>query len=502
MRCLHFRAPPLNTAAVDSLCVLFYTTCRWWQASLTRRLFSLCECAHESCTCLNMCHSPAPSISLAGGGLAPSFAASFPRRLQCYGRKFHALFSHDKSSYGARVARRPWRSVRHQDVLPTPSARFALASRLGGWRVPLASCNGGRHAQSRSAMLALIFCLGGFVSLWSQAAWAAFQADCFPCSAHTQAPQRPNMPQNAPAPSVLYPPCRKGGVRRVARHALGGEAVGAAPAAADAVLSAPGWVFLPRAPAPPSFERSPSHSNLGPFFLSAHRAGRRPPCVWLDRTSYPCQGLSARHGIFAHLVAAVAAGLRPTSGVLRQVHPRAFVGLGRRGWTSGSASSRNDCARRRVPGRSAVRPTRCDLWPPSGATPSRLKGLQVEWPPVRGAAVAALVPSALDEAAAFGEETSAAFPAVVAEKAAGRLYLDSAATSHKPAAVLERLSSFYRSSNSNVHRAVYKEASEATAAYEAAREAVARWVGARSPTQIVFTSGATEAINLVAHTWG
>jgi len=81
------------------------------------------------------------------------------------------------------------------------------------------------------------------------------------------------------------------------------------------------------------------------------------------------------------------------------------------------------------------------------------------------------------------------------------VYLDSAATSQKPAAVIEALSEHLRSHNANVHRGVYELAQEADAAYDGARERVAAFVGGQARTTI-FTKNATEAINLVAYSWG
>jgi cysteine desulfurase / selenocysteine lyase len=81
------------------------------------------------------------------------------------------------------------------------------------------------------------------------------------------------------------------------------------------------------------------------------------------------------------------------------------------------------------------------------------------------------------------------------------VYLDSAATSQKPTAVLAELDRYYRMLNANVHRGVYTLAEEATTAYEDARIKVARFVGAKKPKEIIFTRGTTEATNLVAHSW-
>jgi cysteine desulfurase/selenocysteine lyase len=81
------------------------------------------------------------------------------------------------------------------------------------------------------------------------------------------------------------------------------------------------------------------------------------------------------------------------------------------------------------------------------------------------------------------------------------IYLDSAATSQKPEAVLDAMSDYYRRYNANIHRGIYRIAEEATAAYEDARRRVAGFVGAASPRELIFTRNSTEAINLVAYSW-
>jgi cysteine desulfurase/selenocysteine lyase len=81
------------------------------------------------------------------------------------------------------------------------------------------------------------------------------------------------------------------------------------------------------------------------------------------------------------------------------------------------------------------------------------------------------------------------------------VYLDSASSAQKPLSVLDAMDRVYRESYANVHRGVYTIAEEATAAFEAARAKVARFVGARETREIVFTRNATESINLVAYTW-
>jgi len=82
------------------------------------------------------------------------------------------------------------------------------------------------------------------------------------------------------------------------------------------------------------------------------------------------------------------------------------------------------------------------------------------------------------------------------------VYLDSAATSHKPKAVVEALQQYYESDNSNVHRGSHALSNRATEAYEAARDKVKDFINAESRNEIIWTRGATEAINLVANTWG
>ena len=81
-------------------------------------------------------------------------------------------------------------------------------------------------------------------------------------------------------------------------------------------------------------------------------------------------------------------------------------------------------------------------------------------------------------------------------------FLDNAATSQKPLAVLDCLNEYYRLHNANVHRAPHTVGEEATALYEGARAKIAQFLNAPSPESIVFTKSTTEAINLVAHAWG
>jgi cysteine desulfurase/selenocysteine lyase len=95
------------------------------------------------------------------------------------------------------------------------------------------------------------------------------------------------------------------------------------------------------------------------------------------------------------------------------------------------------------------------------------------------------------------------FP-ILRERVHGRplVWLDNAATTQKPQAVIDRLSYYYEHENSNVHRAAHTLAARATDAYEGARDTVRRFINAPSPQEIVFVRGTTEAINLVAKSWG
>lgn len=82
------------------------------------------------------------------------------------------------------------------------------------------------------------------------------------------------------------------------------------------------------------------------------------------------------------------------------------------------------------------------------------------------------------------------------------IYFDNAATSQKPTAVIETINRYYREYNANIHRGIHKLAEEATLAYEESREKIAKFINAKRTEEIIFTRNATEAINLVALTWG
>ena len=82
------------------------------------------------------------------------------------------------------------------------------------------------------------------------------------------------------------------------------------------------------------------------------------------------------------------------------------------------------------------------------------------------------------------------------------IYFDNAATSQKPRAVLDVLQHYYERDNANVHRGLHELSNRATEAYEGARKKIARYIGATSEEEVTFTRGTTEAINLVAQSWG
>ena len=82
------------------------------------------------------------------------------------------------------------------------------------------------------------------------------------------------------------------------------------------------------------------------------------------------------------------------------------------------------------------------------------------------------------------------------------VYLDNAATTQKPKEVIDSISRYYSEYNSNIHRAVYQIAEEATQEYENTREKIRKFINAKYSEEIIFTRNTTESINLVAYTWG
>ncbi len=101
------------------------------------------------------------------------------------------------------------------------------------------------------------------------------------------------------------------------------------------------------------------------------------------------------------------------------------------------------------------------------------------------------------------EAIRADFP-ILHQEVNGRplVYLDNAATSQKPAVVVEAIEGFYRRDNANVHRGLHELSRRSTERYEGARGVVASWLGVEDPGEVIWTRGATEAITLVARSWG
>lgn len=92
-------------------------------------------------------------------------------------------------------------------------------------------------------------------------------------------------------------------------------------------------------------------------------------------------------------------------------------------------------------------------------------------------------------------------PPLLDKKQGPFVYLDNAATTHKPQVVINTLTQFYAQGYATVHRALYDLGEMATTAYESARTTVARFINAKTSQEIIFTKGATEGINFVAHSW-
>ncbi|KAJ1273836.1 hypothetical protein BS78_05G015600 [Paspalum vaginatum] len=123
----------------------------------------------------------------------------------------------------------------------------------------------------------------------------------------------------------------------------------------------------------------------------------------------------------------------------------------------------------------------------------------------RGCCAAAVAAPSREAGPGFslGDRTRVDFPILHQEFDGNKLvYFDNGATSQKPSIVMETLDEYYRSYNSNVHRGIHALSAKATDAYEAARRKVANFLNAADSREIVFTRNATEAINLVAYSWG
>lgn len=157
------------------------------------------------------------------------------------------------------------------------------------------------------------------------------------------------------------------------------------------------------------------------------------------------------------------------------------------------------------------RPVEAPAWPVTPAGGGRPGEAPAGWPPAGGATSG----GATSGGAASGGAPFDAHPAfdvhavrrdfpILAERVNGRqlVWFDNAATTQKPQAVIDRLAWFYQHENSNIHRAAHELAARATDAYEEARERVRDYLHASEVEEIVFVRGTTEAINLVAKSWG
>jgi cysteine desulfurase / selenocysteine lyase len=123
--------------------------------------------------------------------------------------------------------------------------------------------------------------------------------------------------------------------------------------------------------------------------------------------------------------------------------------------------------------------------------------------PTGGAAVAAAEAAGRSPSSFDAGAVRQRFPLLRPDRDGNRLvYLDSAATAQRPDVVLEAIGKFYRTDNANVHRGIYDLSRRATERYEGARSVIARFLNAPSAAEVVWTRGTTEAVNLVASTWG
>jgi cysteine desulfurase/selenocysteine lyase len=136
--------------------------------------------------------------------------------------------------------------------------------------------------------------------------------------------------------------------------------------------------------------------------------------------------------------------------------------------------------------------------PPVAPAPAALTFDQFEIAPTRDASLRSLGVEPFDANVIKRE-----FP-ILSEPVRGKrlVWLDNAATTQKPKAVIDRVSYFYEHENSNIHRAAHTLAARATDAYESARETVRRFIRAPSTREVVFVRGTTEGINLIAQSWG
>lgn len=179
-------------------------------------------------------------------------------------------------------------------------------------------------------------------------------------------------------------------------------------------------------------------------------------------------------------------------------------------YVTGMSASRPTITPKAVPALDQTRPNEADLTAllasPSGSSASREHAAPYFLKTVPAQPKASSAPHQATQTSVGRFDANSVrrdFP-ILAERVNGKplIWLDNAATTHKPNAVIDRLSYFYKHENSNIHRAAHTLAGRATDAYEGAREQVRRFINASSTDEIVFVRGTTEAINLVADSWG
>jgi cysteine desulfurase / selenocysteine lyase len=183
----------------------------------------------------------------------------------------------------------------------------------------------------------------------------------------------------------------------------------------------------------------------------------------------------------------------PTSGIVPTIP----------GVLAGSAPTVPVAPRGSTPGWLPGAPTIGDLgWSDTPATVSA--GDEANYHFLTGAAPSEPVPQLPDDHEVFDVNAVRADFPILRETVNGKplIWFDNAATTQKPQVVIDRLSYFYAHENSNIHRAAHELAARATDAYEEARDAVRRFIGASKSEEIIFLRGTTEAINLVAYAWG
>jgi cysteine desulfurase/selenocysteine lyase len=189
-----------------------------------------------------------------------------------------------------------------------------------------------------------------------------------------------------------------------------------------------------------------------------------------------------------------------------------YVGSGWDAWVGATADTLQDLPA--LAARSSGLPSSVDL-APQRAAPQTPEGVPFAGVPSGGVPGFYFLETVLPGTAVRAPTDAGAHPPfnvtairrdfpILSERVNGQplIWLDNAATTQKPQAVIDRLAYFYGHENSNIHRAAHELAARSTDAYEGARATVQRFLGAGSPEEIVFVRGATEAINLVAQSWG